>query len=74
MHPELEALLRAYDAAMEASPQESSGRKEEFDRQIKEFVARTAGLDEDALRGAVRVAHRRWLASQIKPPTLPPKA
>jgi len=74
MHPDLEALIQAYDAALEAPPQEADRHRDEFERQLQDVLSRTPGLSEDSLRNVIRLAHRRWLASQQKPPTLPPKA
>ena len=74
MHPDLEALIQAYDAALEAGPQEAARRRDEFEQQLQKVLARTQGVREESLRNVIRLAHRRWLARQKKPPTLPPKA
>ena len=74
MHPDLEALIQAYDAAMEAGPQEAARRLDEFEQQLHDVLSRTRGVQEESLRNVIRLAHRRWLAKLKKPPPLPPKA
>jgi hypothetical protein len=74
MHPDLEALLQAYDAAIEAGPEEAAGRRDEFEVRLQGVLSRTSGISEESLRNVIRLAHRRWLAKQQQPPTLPPKA
>jgi len=74
MHPELEALIKAYDAAIEASPQTSPIRRDEFEQRLTAALSRTPGTSGESLRNVVRLAHRRWLAGERKPSTLPPKA
>ena len=74
MHPDLEALIRLYDAASEASPGVAAERRDEFEQRFQEVLSRTPGISEEILRDAIRLAHRRWLAASRKPPTIPPKA
>src|SRR6266849_8789976 len=74
MHPDLEALLQAYDAALEAGPRDSARRHDEFEQRVKDLLSRTPGVGEDSLRNAIRLAYSRWLAKQKKPSALPPKA
>lgn len=74
MHPELEALIQAYDAALQAPPGEADRFKEEFERRLKDVLLRVPRVSEDSLRNVVRLTHRRWLGAQQKPTTLPPEA
>lgn len=74
MHPDLEALIQAYDAALEAGPQQAAALRDEFEQRFQDLLARTAGVSEASLRNVVRLAHGRWLRTQQKPPTLPRKA
>jgi len=74
MHPDLEALIRAYDTALEAMPQDAVRCRDEFEQRLQAVVSGTSGLTEESLRNVVRLAHRRWLIAQQKPPTLPPTA
>ncbi|MEK7675040.1 MAG: hypothetical protein AAB676_04280, partial [Verrucomicrobiota bacterium] len=73
MHPDLEALIQAYDAALEASPKEAARRRDEFEQRLQEVLSRARGVSEESLHNVIRLAHRRWLAKQRKPPTMPPK-
>jgi len=74
MHPDLEALIRAYDAALEARPEDAARCREDFEQRLQVVLSCTSGLNEESLRNVVRLAHRRWLIAQHKPPTLPPIA
>lgn len=74
MHPDLEALIRFYDAASEAPPETAAERRDEFEQRFQEVLSRTPGINEEIFRAAIRSAHRRWLAASRRPPTLPPKA
>jgi hypothetical protein len=74
MHPDLEALIQAYDAALETAPKEAARNRDQFEQRLQDVLLRTPGLSEESLRNVIRLAHRRWLAKQHQPPTLPPKA
>ena len=75
MHPELEALLRAYDAAQEASGEEAAGLSALFEDRLEEALAKRSGLNRETLRRMVRRAHwRRLRAQERQPSTLPPTA
>jgi hypothetical protein len=74
MHPDLEALIRAYDAAVNANQAQRAGFIAEFERQLRDLLLRTPGLSEESLRKAVRRAYDQWLRKNQKPTTLPPKA
>src|SRR5438477_4164300 len=58
MHPDLEALIRAYDTALEAMPQDTVRCREEFEQRLQAVLSGTSGLTEEALRNVVRLAHR----------------
>ena len=64
MHPELEALIQAYDAASEASPQNSARCRDEFEQRLQDFLSGTSGISDESLRNVIRLAHPRALASQ----------
>jgi hypothetical protein len=74
MDPELEGLLRAYDAAREASEPEAARLAAVFESRMDDTLAAHPGLSRETLFNMVRLAHRRWLRAQEKPSTLPPKA
>jgi hypothetical protein len=73
MHPELEALIQVYDAALEAGPNESARLHDEFEQRLQKELSCRPGLSEESLRRVIHLAHRRWLHHQQKPTTLPPK-
>ena len=72
MEQELEALIVALDAALEASEQ-ADPLRERFESLLEE-TSRKHGLPPAALESAVRFAYLRWLRAHQKPPTMPPCA
>ena len=75
MDRELEALIKAYDAVIQAR---GSAEHQRFailyENLISDALDRQPGLHGDSLRRAIRVAHRKWLIGQRQPPTVPPQA
>jgi hypothetical protein len=74
MNPELEALIKAFDAYAEAT-----GRKAErlllvYESRLEVAVSQRPGLSKASLQKAVESAYRRWRRNQNRPPILPPKA
>ena len=72
MHPELEALVRAYDAARDGLGPDAARLRAVFESQVEEALAQRPGLSRES--PLVRLQHRRWLRAQQTPPALPPKA
>ena len=67
MNPELEALILAREAALQArSGNEADQLLEKYFALIDETAERHAGLSREALRRAVEQAHARWIAVQSK--------
>ena len=75
MDPELEDLLKAYDAVLEArgGPQHHE-LLSQYESRLDRVLARRPGLDRYRLEKAIQSAHFKWLCAQKRPPTLPPKA
>ena len=61
MHPELEALIRLYDDALEAIPDESATHTELFEKKLFDFISRTPGVREETSRNLICREHGRWL-------------
>jgi ribosomal 50S subunit-associated protein YjgA (DUF615 family) len=74
MSPELEGLIRAYDAVTLADERQASEALQELDSLLDKVLARWPHLDRERLLRSIHHAHRRWLRAEGKPPTLPPKA
>ncbi len=74
MNPELEALIRAYDEAKQAAPQEVNRLRAIYESQLEEVLRNHPNLSRQALLDMVRFARNRWLNSQQKPTFLPPHA
>ena len=73
MNPELEALLKAFDAYMEAGKFDSP----EMSRQYSDLLRSTAEktrAEVKTLDTLVRYKHARWKLAQRKPPIIPPTA
>jgi hypothetical protein len=74
MNPDLEALLKAYDAAIEANnTADAKLRKAIFQSRLDDAIA-TTGLTRDTLMAGLREMYPDWLKAQRKPSALPPKA
>jgi hypothetical protein len=43
MHPDLEVLIQAYDASLEAAPKEAAQCQEKFQRRFQDVLSRTPG-------------------------------
>lgn len=75
MNPELEALIRAYEAVSAARDSEAERCLEHFESLLDGVASRHPGLSRDVLRKSIIRAHRQWALKQdAKPPTIPPKA
>ncbi|MBM3879586.1 MAG: hypothetical protein FJ387_07670 [Verrucomicrobia bacterium] len=74
MKPTLEALIQAWDALQGCPRHESERRQTLYAGLIEDQLAAHPGLNRDRLESAVRLAHRRWLQRQCKPPAMPPRA
>jgi hypothetical protein len=73
MNPELEALIRACEAATEARGGGAKEDIEDFERLLDEAITHHAGISRDTLKTIVLKAHRDWLRAQKKPSSIPPK-
>lgn len=74
MNPELEALIKAYDAAIQAQGAESERLEAIYESLLAAVVERHPNISLEALDGTIQLAHRRWVKAQPKFPTLPPQA
>ncbi len=74
MHPELEALVRAYDAVQESLGPEAPRLRTVFEGRVEDALAKRSGLSRESLLNLIRLQHRRWVRAQQTPTTLPPKA
>jgi len=75
MNPELEALVRAYDAVIESRGGEDHARLQGiFDSRLDEFLEDHTRFEKEMVQRVIREAHRRWIIAQRRPSTLPPKA
>ena len=74
MHPELEALIHAFEAMLEERDNEASTARDEFERLLNETLSKQRNISREGLLTAVKLAYIRWLRANRKPPTLPPKA
>jgi hypothetical protein len=74
MDPELEALLKAWEAygAQEKGP-EAERLLAQYESKLAE-IAIARKLESDSLHRAVKWAFRGWIRAHSHPPTLPPKA
>ena len=74
MNPELEALIKAFDAAIQAKGTESERLEAIYESLLADASQRHSNLSLETLDRTIQVAHRRWVRAQTAFPTLPPKA
>lgn len=75
MNPELEELIKAYEAVIESrGGADHCHFQAIFDSRLDILLERQPRLDRETVQRMIREAHRRWVIAQRKPPTLPPKA
>jgi len=72
MHPELESLVKAYEAVQAASPTDAPSLFGQYWSKVEEAAARTKA-DKALLDRAVRWQHQRWVHAQSRPSTMPGK-
>lgn len=74
MNHELEALIKAFDAAIQAQETESERLRASYESLLADALDRHPNVSLEVLTSTIRLAHRRWVKAQAKFPTLPPKA
>lgn len=74
MNPELEALIKALDAYLEANGSEAQRLRLIYKSRLEDAVSKRPGLSKESLHKAVESAYRRWRRNQAKPPSIPPTA
>jgi hypothetical protein len=75
MNAELEALVLALDAVLQArSGDEATQLEAVYQTRLDDVLARRPGLSRERLLRAIDFAHANWLRAQRRPSTLPPKA
>jgi hypothetical protein len=74
MDADLEALIKAYDAFIQARGIEARELLSIYNAKLEEVLIRHPNLSQTALRKAVRFAHYHWMLTQRRPPTMPPQA
>lgn len=74
MNRDLEALIKAFDAYVEAKDKsESLHFWNLYSSRLEDVVAGTS-TKADALDRLIRIRHNKWKQANQKPPTLPPRA
>jgi hypothetical protein len=74
MNPELEAILKAYDAAKQAVGADEKYLLAIYNARLEELQQRHPSLSRASLEKTIQLAYRRWLKAQEKPSSLPPQA
>ena len=75
MNTELEALVIALEAVLQAKSGDEAKRLEAiYKSRLDDVLMRRTGVSREKLIRAVDFAHANWLRAQRRPPTLPPKA
>ena len=74
MNRELETILKALDAALQARGSESIRLRQTYEAHLAEVLETHPNLSRSSLELAVNLAYSRWKKAQEKFPSLPPSA
>lgn len=75
MNAELEAILKAYEAFLEAADDSVADRLwAVYESRLDDVIEQHPRVSKESLHRAVKSQYRAWVAKQKKPPTLPPAA
>ena len=74
MNRELEALIKAYDAAIQSQGRDSERIEAIYEALLAAAHERHPHVSLEALDRTIQLAHRRWIKAQAQFPTLPPQA
>ena len=74
MNRDLEALIKALDAYLEASDENQSARLREIYYSRLEDAVADISTTSDELDRLIRIRHYKWKRANEKPPTIPPSA
>jgi hypothetical protein len=74
MNRELEALIKAYDAAIQAQEAEAERLAALFESKLGATLERHPNLSRETLAAMIRLAHGRWVKAPQRFPSLPPEA
>ena len=73
MNAELEAILKAYDAFMQARGEQAEKLWEIY-QGLLDQVAQREKISIETLHRAVKAKYLQWLRKEENPPSIPPKA
>jgi hypothetical protein len=73
MNAELEAILKAYDAFMQARGEAAEKLWEDYQKLLDQAAA-GHGISGEVLHRAVKTKYFQWLRRLENPPTIPPNA
>jgi hypothetical protein len=74
MDRELESLLLAYDAWLQAGEDDLDRCEAVFEGLVGDILSARPNLSREQLLKALRSYYPRWIRAQQHPPTLPPQA
>lgn len=74
MDRELESLLVAYDAWLQAREHELDRQRTIFEGLLGDILTARPALSRETLLKALRAYYPRWVHARQRPPTLPPRA
>jgi hypothetical protein len=74
MNRQLEALIMAYDAAIQSQGQDSERLEAAYEALLATVIERYPNVSLEALDSTVQLAHGRWVKAQSKFPAPPPRA
>ena len=74
MNRDLEALLLALDALLQAGPDDAGRLEAIFNERLADTLTEYPNLTKEGLLRALHAYHPKWVKAQQRPPTMPPRA
>lgn len=74
MNAELEAILKAFDAFMQARGEEAERLRAIYESRLEDVLQKHPGITKERLEQAIRKQYLQWLRAGSTPSSIPPKA
>jgi hypothetical protein len=74
MNAELEAILKAFDAFMQARGETAESLRMIYESRLEDILQKHPGISKERLEQAIRKKYLQWLRAESSPSSVPPKA
>jgi hypothetical protein len=74
MNAELEAILKAFDAFMQARGETAESLRMIYESRLEDILQKHPGISKERLEQAIRKKYLQWLRAESSPSSVTPKA